>query len=330
MPTPTQRIVIHQTGGPQVMHLEDAILPDPGPGEIVVEHGAIGLNYIDVYFRNGLYPAPMGMPFTPGNEGAGKVIAVGEGVSSVTIGDRVAYVATLGSYARHRMIKADVAIRLPANVSDETGAAMMLKGMTARYLLRKTFAVNAKTVLLFHAAAGGVGLIAGQWAKHLGATAIGTAGSDDKCALALKHGYAHCINYSTQDFVAEVARITGGAKCDVVYDSVGKSTFEGSLDCIKPFGLFASFGNASGPIDAFNLGLLSQKGSIYATRPTIFTHIATRALLEETAHDLLDVVTSGAVSIPIAQRFALEDVIAAHEALEARQTTGATIMLPNG
>ncbi|MFK7791898.1 MAG: quinone oxidoreductase [Devosiaceae bacterium] len=330
MPTPTQRIIVKQTGGPNVMQLEDATLPDPGPSEIVVEHGAIGLNYIDVYFRTGLYPAPNGVPFTPGHEGAGKVLAVGGEVSTLKVGDRVAYIGPLGSYARHRIINADIAIKLPDSISDETAAAMMLKGMTARYLLRKTYDVTADTTLLFQAAAGGVGLMAGQWAKHLGATVIGTAGSDEKCAIALEHGYDHCINYKTHDFAAEVARLTDGKKCDVVFDGVGQSTFEGSLDSLKPFGLFASFGNASGAIEAFTLGILSAKGCLYVTRPTVFAHTATRALLEETAHDLLDVVTSGAVRVPIAQRFTLNDVVEAHRTLEARKTTGATVLLPNG
>lgn len=312
------------------MQFEDATLPNPGPDEIVVEHAAIGLNYIDVYFRDGLYPAPNGVPFTPGHEGSGKVVAIGAEVADLSVGDRVAYVGPLGSYARHRIIKADIAIRLPDSIDDETAAAMMLKGMTARYLLRKTYEVTSDTTLLFHAAAGGVGLIAGQWAKHLGATAIGTAGSDEKCAIALEHGYAHCINYSTQDFAEEVARLTDGEKCDVVFDGVGKATFERSLDCIKPFGLYASFGNASGAVEAFNLGILSQKGCLYVTRPTLFAHIATRAMLEENVNDLFDVVASGAVKIPIAQRFALSEAVEAHKALEARKTTGATVLLPNG
>ncbi len=329
MPTPTQRIVVHQIGGPEVMQYEDATLPDPGPDEVVVEHRAIGLNYIDVYFRTGLYPAPAGVPFTPGHEGAGVITAVGAEVSNLSVGDRIAYVGPLGSYARHRLIKADIAVKLPDAIDDETAAAMMLKGMTARYLLRKTYDVTADTTLLFHAAAGGVGLIAGQWAKHLGATAIGTAGSDEKCALAKDHGYAHCINYRSEDFVAEVARITDGAKCDVVFDGVGQATFDGSLDCLKPFGLYASFGNASGAIEAFNLGVLSAKGSLYVTRPTLFAHIATRAMLEETVGDLLDVVSSGAVKIPVSQRFALSEAVEAHRALEGRATTGGTVLLPN-
>mgnify|MGYP001792752571 CR=1 FL=1 len=329
MSTPTERIVIHQTGGPEVLLCESSTLPDPGPDEIVVEHAAIGLNYIDVYFRTGLYPAPSGIPFTPGHEGAGKVVAIGAEVDTVAVGDRVAYVGPLGSYARHRIIKAAIAVKLPDAISDESGAAMMLKGMTARYLLRKSFPVSEGKIALFHAAAGGVGLIAGQWMKHLGVTAIGTAGSDEKCALAKQHGYTHCINYQTQNFAEEVAKLTDGGNCDVVYDSVGKSTFMGSLDCLKPFGTFVSFGNASGPVEAFDLGLLSQKGSLYITRPTLFAHIATRAMLEETAGDLIDVVTSGAVTIPVSQRFALKDAAEAHRALEARATTGATILLPN-
>ncbi|MEM6710889.1 MAG: quinone oxidoreductase [Pseudomonadota bacterium] len=330
MPTPTEAILVHETGGPQAMQLEDITLADPSADEIVIEHTAIGLNYIDVYFRNGLYPAPSGTPFTPGHEGCGRVTAVGSDVTSVSVGDRITYVGPLGSYARHRIIKADIALKVPDDISDETAAAMMLKGMTARYLLRKTFNVTADTTLLFHAAAGGVGLIAGQWAKHLGAKAIGTAGTREKCALALEHGYAHCINYQTEDFVAQVDSLTDGNKCDVVYDSIGKSTFDGSLDCLKPFGLMVSFGNASGPVDAFNLGILGPKGSLFVTRPTLFAYIATRPMLEETANDLFDVVSSGAVSVPVSQRFALSEVAQAHEALEARQTTGATVLLPNG
>lgn len=330
MTTATQQIVVSQTGGAEVLELQDITLPAPGAGEITVEHTAIGLNFIDVYFRTGLYPAPNGTPFVPGHEGAGMVSAVGEGVESVKLGDRVAYVGPLGSYGRHRNIKADIAVNIPEGISDETAAAAMLKGMTARYLLRKSFVVDEKTTLLFHAAAGGVGLIAGQWAKHLGATVIGTAGSDAKCVLALGHGYDHCINYSNADFVAEAARITNGEKCDVVYDSIGKATFPQSLDCIKAFGTFVSFGNASGPIEAFDMALLGKKGCLYATRPTIFAHIATRAMLEETANDLFSIVASGAVTVPIGQRFALEDVVEAHRSLEARKTTGATILLPNG
>ncbi|MBV6657266.1 MAG: quinone oxidoreductase [Devosiaceae bacterium] len=330
MPIPTERIVIRQTGGPEELRLEEALLPDPGPGEVNVEHTAIGLNFIDVYFRTGLYPAPSGVPFTPGHEGAGVIVAMGGEVTDLSLGDRVAYLGPLGSYARHRAINADRVIKLPDAINDETAAAMMLKGMTARYLLRKSYVVDASTVLLFHAAAGGVGLIAGQWAKHLGATAIGTAGTDEKCALARAHGYTHAINYETQSFVEEVERLTGGEKCHVVYDSIGQATFPASLDCLRTFGTFVSFGNASGPIKDFDLAMLGPKGSLYATRPTVFVHTGTRALLEETANDLIDVVTSGAVKIPVAQRFSLADAAQAHRALESRSTTGATVLLPNG
>ncbi|MEM6384431.1 MAG: quinone oxidoreductase [Pseudomonadota bacterium] len=330
MPIATERVIIRKTGGPEVMQLEEAMLADPEAGDVIVEHTAIGLNFIDVYFRTGLYPAPAGTPFTPGHEGAGTILAVGDKVDHLNVGDRVAYLGPLGSYARHRSVAADRVVKLPDGIDDETAAAMMLKGMTARYLLRKSFHVDAQTVLLFHAAAGGVGLIAGQWAHHLGATAIGTAGTDAKCALAREHGYAHCINYETQNFVDEVAQLTSGEKCHVVYDSIGAATFPASLDCLRTFGTFVSFGNASGPIKDFDLAMLGPKGSLYATRPTVFVHTGTRALLEETANDLFDVVLSGAVRIPVAQRFELKDVAEAHRALESRKTTGSTVLLPNG
>ncbi|MEM1289646.1 MAG: quinone oxidoreductase [Pseudomonadota bacterium] len=329
MPTPTERIVIEQTGGPEVMQLQEAQLPDPAPDEVVVEHSAIGLNFIDVYFRTGLYPSPSGTPFTPGHEGAGKIVAKGQEVTGFDIGDRVAYVGPLGSYARHRIIKAAIAVKLPGDIDDETGAAMMLKGMTARYLLRKSYPVKSSTTLLFHAAAGGVGLIVGQWARHIGATAIGTAGSDEKCELAKKFGFTHTINYRQSDFVEGVKDLTDGAGCDVVFDSIGKDTFPASLDCLRAFGTFVSFGNASGPIEAFDLSILSQKGSLFVTRPTLFAHIATRKLLEENVGDLMEVVQSGAVTIPISQRFSLADAAEAHRVLEARQTTGATVIVPD-
>ena len=328
MPIPTERITIRETGGPNVMQFEAATLADPGPGEIAIELTAIGLNFIDVYFRTGLYPAPSGLPFTPGKEGAGKVIAVGDDVEDLQVGDRVAYVGALGAYARHAIIPAKEAVIIPDGVSDETAAAIMLKGMTARYLLRKTYDVTADTTLLFHAAAGGVGQLAGQWARHIGATTIGTAGSDEKCALALTKGYEHCINYATENFVDRVRELTDGDLCHVVYDSVGKATFPASLDCLRPFGMFVSFGNASGPVDSFSLALLAQKGSLFATRPTLFAYIATREMYVETANDLFDVVAKGAVSVDINQRFPLAEAAAAHEALEARRTTGATILMP--
>ncbi len=318
-------IRIHETGGPEVMRWESYDPGEPGPGEARIRHTAVGLNFIDTYFRTGLYPAPAGAPFTPGNEGAGEVIAVGEGVTTVKAGDRVAYVGPLGSYAEERLVPADRLVLLPDGISDETAAAMMLKGMTAQYLLRRTFPIAPGHKVLFHAAAGGVGLIAGQWAKHLGVEIIGTVGSAEKAELALAHGYTHVINYREEDFVERVAELTGGEGVDVAYDSVGKDTFPGSLDCIRPLGYWVSFGNASGPVPDFNIGILSQKGSLFATRPTLFTYIAERADLEATAGDLFDVVTSGAVKIEINQTYRLADAAKAHEDLEARRTTGCTI-----
>lgn len=321
-------IRIHKTGGPDVLSYEDVTVPSPGPGEALIRHTAIGLNFIDTYFRSGLYPAPNGLPLIPGNEGAGVVEALGEGVTSLAVGDRVAYAATIGAYAEKRVIAADRLVKIPDGVSDEQAAGMMLKGMTAWYLLRRTFKAKAGDTILFHAAAGGVGLIAGQWAKHLGVNTIGTAGSSDKVELALAHGFDHVINYRDQDFVAEVAKLTGGAKCDVVYDSVGKDTYPGSLDCLKPFGLFVSFGQSSGPIEGFNLAHLSQKGSLFATRPTLFTYVAPRAELETAAGELFDLVARGIVAININQSYALKDAGRAHADLEGRKTTGTTVLIP--
>ncbi|HMB11159.1 quinone oxidoreductase [Saliniramus sp.] len=323
----TMAIRIYENGGPEVMRYEDVAIGDPGPGEIRVKHTAIGVNYIDTYFRSGLYPAPS-IPFTPGNEGAGVVTAVGEGVTRFKEGDRVAYAATLGSYAEERLLEADKVVATPDGVDDETAAAMMLKGMTAQYLLRRTYRVKKGDTILFHAAAGGVGLIACQWARHLGATVIGTVGSREKGELAMQNGCDHVIYYRDEDFAKRVDEITKGERCHVVYDGVGKATFPASLDCLRPFGMFASFGNASGAIEAFNLGLLAQKGSLYATRPTLFTHIAKRADLEEVAGELFDVVASGAVKIPVHHRAKLADAVDVHKALEGRETTGATVMSP--
>ncbi|MCX2696509.1 MULTISPECIES: quinone oxidoreductase family protein [Ochrobactrum] len=320
-------IRVHQTGGPEVLQYEQIEIGEPGPGEAKVRHEAIGLNFIDVYFRTGLYKAAQ-MPFTPGNEGAGIVVAVGSGVDTLKVGDRVAYAATPGSYADERILSADRLVKVPDNIELKTAAAMMLKGMTARYLLRQTFAVKPGHTILFHAAAGGVGLIAGQWAKHLGATVIGTAGSEEKIALAKVHGYDHVINYRTENFVERVRELTGGEGVDVVYDSVGRDTYMGSLDVLKPLGMFACFGQSSGVIPPFDLGLLAQKGSLFVTRPTLFNYVAKRADLEKTASDLFDVVSSGAVRIEINQSYALKDVRKAHEDLEARKTTGASILLP--
>lgn len=279
----SKAIRIREHGGPEVLVLEDVDPGRPGPGQALVRHTAIGLNFIDVYFRTGLYPAPAGLPLTPGAEAAGVVEEVGEGVADVNIGDRVAYVGPPGSYCEKRVFPADRLVKIPDAVDDVTAAAIMLKGMTAEYLLRRTFPVKAGDTILFHAAAGGVGLIAGPWARHLGATVIGTAGGPDKVALALGNGYHHVIDYRSQDFVAEVKAITGGRLCDVVYDSVGNDTFPGSLDCLRPRGMFVSFGQSSGPIPPFNLGLLSQKGSLFATRPSLFVYIARREELLESA-----------------------------------------------
>jgi len=320
-------IRVHQTGGPEVMKYEQIEIGKPGPGEAKVRHEAVGLNFIDVYSRTGLYKAAQ-MPFTPGNEGAGTVVAVGPGVADVRVGDRVAYVATPGSYADERILPADRLVNVPDNVDLKTAASMMLKGMTAQYLLRRTFKVEPGQTILFHAAAGGVGLIAGQWAKHLGATVIGTAGSEEKIALAKKHGYDHVINYRTENFAEKVKELTGGAGVDVVYDSVGRDTYMGSLDVLKPLGMFACFGQSSGVIPPFDLGILAQKGSLFATRPTLFNYIAKRTDLEKTAAELFDVVGSGAVKIEINQTYALKDAGKAHEDLEARKTTGTTILLP--
>src|SRR4051812_11199433 len=278
-------IQVQEYGGPEVLSYTDVELPPPGPGEVRLRHTAIGVNFIDVYFRSGQYKAPT-LPFTPGNEGAGVVVAVGEGVTGFAPGERVAYAGALGGYAEERNIPAQFVVKLADGISDETAAAMMLKGLTAQYLLRRTYRVEPGFTVLFHAAAGGVGLIACQWAKHLGCTVIGTVGSRDKEALALENGCDHVILYRDEDFVSRVKEITGGALCDVVYDGVGKATFPMSLDCLRPFGMFVSFGSASGPIDAFNIGLLAQKGSLFATRPTLFTHAAKRETLLSMADDL--------------------------------------------
>ncbi len=324
----SKAVRIHAHGGPEVLAYEDVEVGSPGPGQALVRHTAIGLNFLDTYYRSGLYPAPAGLPLTPGSEAAGVLIEVGEGVDRLKKGDRVAYTLPLGAYCEERLAPADRLVKLPQGVSDEKAAAMMLKGMTAEYLLRRTYHVQPGDTILCHAAAGGVGLILGQWAKHLGATVIGTAGSAEKVALAKAHGYDHVIDYREQDFVAQVKDITGGRLCNVVYDSVGKDTFPGSLDCLRPRGMFVSFGQSSGPIPPFNMALLSQKGSLYATRPTLFTYIAAREDLEASAAALFDVVEKGVVDIQINQRYALKDVADAHRDLESRRTTGATVLLP--
>ncbi len=324
----TKAIRIHEHGGPEVLRYEDVETGQPGPGQALVRHTAIGVNFIDCYYRTGLYPAPGGLPLIPGGEGAGVVEAVGEGVGSLKPGDRVAYSTGLGAYAGERLIAADRLVKLPKAIADEQAAGMMLKGMTAEYLLRQTFKVKPGDTILFHAAAGGVGLIAGQWASHLGATVIGTVGSPEKAELARAHGYHHVIDYRTEDFVARVKEITGGKKCDVVYDSVGKDTFAGSLDCLRPLGMMVSFGQSSGAVPPFSVNILSQKGSLFLTRPTLFTYTATRAGLEQSANGLFDVVGRGIVRIEVNQRYALKDAAQAHRDLEGRRTTGATVLLP--
>jgi len=319
---------VHKTGGPEVLTYEDIELPAPGQGQIRVRQHACGVNFIDTYFRMGMYPSPVGLPFTAGNEGAGEVIAVGGGVSEFKVGDKVAYVVPLGCYASERVVPADRAIKLPANIGYEQAAAMMLKGMTAEYLLRRTFKVEKGMNVFVHAAAGGVGLILCQWANHLGANVIGTAGSKDKAALAKANGCHHTILYREEDFVARTKEITGGELCEVVYDGIGKATFPASLDCLKPLGMFVSYGSSSGQIDAFNINILQNKGSLFATRPTLNTYAAKRADLLAIANDLFDVVGKGAVKIPANQKYALRDAQKAHRDLEGRATTGSSILLP--
>lgn len=321
-------IRVHEHGGPEVLRYEDHDAGKPGKGEALIRHTAIGLNFLDTYFRSGLYPAPAGLPLILGNEAAGEVLEVGEGVDWVKPGDRVAYVGGLGAYAQQRVIAADRLVKVPDGISDEDAAGMMLKGMTAEYLLLRTYPVKPGDTVLYHAAAGGVGLIFGQWARKLGVTLIGTVGSAEKAELAKAHGYEHVINYSEEDFVARVKEITGGKMCDVVYDSVGKDTFPASLDCLRLRGMFVSFGQSSGPIPPFNMAILSQKGSLYATRPTLFQYIATRAELEASANALFDVVKSGDVKIRVNQRYALADAAKAHADLEGRKTTGTTVLIP--
>src|SRR4051812_29668270 len=317
-------IRIHEAGGPDALSWEEVEVGEPGPAQVRLRQEAAGLNFIDVYHRTGLYPQPL--PFTPGVEGAGVVEAVGADVSNVQPGDRVAYAGPIGGYAEQRLIDADRVVKLPKSIDSEHAAAMMLQGMTAQMLLRSVFPVAKGDTILIHAAAGGVGLIICQWAAALGATVIGTVGTEEKAELARAHGCAHPIVYSKQDFVAEVQRITGGDKLPVVYDSVGRDTFLKSLDCLKVRGLMVSFGNASGAPEPFPPNMLAQKGSLYLTRPTLFHYIATRQQLEQSASELFEIVTSGKVKIEVQQRFPLADAAEAHRALQARRTTGSTIL----
>jgi NADPH2:quinone reductase len=320
----THAIRVHQTGGPETLKWETVELPPPAAGEIQVRHTAVGLNYIDVYFRTGLYPAPL--PLTPGFEAAGVVAAVGAGVTELRVGERVAYATgPLGAYAEARNMPADRAVKIPEGVSDQQAAAMMLQGMTAEYLLRRTYPVKKGDTILVHAAAGGVGLILCQWAKHLGATVIGTVGSDAKAELARANGCDHPIVYTREDFHARVMEITGGAKLPVVYDSVGKDTFAKSLDCLALRGMMVLYGQASGKVPPFDLGELSAKGSLFVTRPTLFSYTATRQELVDCANALFDVVGRGIVKIAINQTYPLREAAQAHADLEARKTTGSTV-----
>jgi NADPH2:quinone reductase len=324
----THAIRVHAYGGPEVLKWEEVGVGQPGPGEVRLKQTAVGLNFIDVYQRTGFYPQAS-LPFIPGMEGAGVVTAIGEGVKGLKAGDRVAYAGPIGAYAEERLIAADRVVKIPKAITDEVAASIMLKGMTAQYLLRRTYVVGPKTTLLFHAAAGGVGLIACQWAASLGATVIGTVGSAGKALIARAHGCTHVINYREEDFVTMVKAYTDGKGVDVVYDSIGKDTFPGSLDCLKPLGLWVSFGQASGPVPDFKITLLSQKGSLYATRPSILHYTATRKDLVATANDLFEVVGSGKVKVSVNQTYPMAEAARAHQDLEARLTTGSTVLLPS-
>ncbi|MGE0094603.1 MAG: quinone oxidoreductase [Alphaproteobacteria bacterium] len=320
-------IRIHKAGGPDVLTWEDVAVDKPGAGQILVRHGAVGLNYIDIYHRTGLYPITY--PSGIGMEGAGTVEAVGAGVTDLKPGDRVAYAsAPLGAYAEARLMPADKVVRVPDSIPDRDAAAMMLQGMTVEYLVRRTYPIKRGDTVVIHAAAGGIGLIFCQWAKHLGATIIGTVSSDEKAKLAKANGCDHTIIYTREDFAKRVKEITGGAGVPVVYDSIGKDTFEGSLDCLRPRGLMVSFGNASGPVPPFSIAILGAKGSLYLTRPSLAAYTATRADLLESAKALFDVVTSGAVKIAVNQTYPLKDAAQAHRDLEARKTTGSTVLIP--
>jgi NADPH2:quinone reductase len=320
-------IRFHTPGGPEVMQYEEVAVGDPGPGEARVRHTAIGVNYIDTYHRSGLYKLPL--PSGIGSEAAGVVVGVGSNVDWVRAGDRVAYsIGPVGAYSTERILPADRLVRLPDDIDDRTAATLMLKGLTVQYLFRQTHELAAGDTILFHAAAGGVGLIACQWARALGVTMIGTVGSEEKAALAQANGCAHTIVYTREDFVERVKALTGGKGVQVVYDAIGKDTFPASLDCLQPRGLFVSFGNASGPVPPFDIMLLSQKGSLYATRPTLFTYAASRASLTAMAQEVFELVRSGKIKSEARQTFPLKDAADAHRALQSRATTGATLLLP--
>jgi NADPH2:quinone reductase len=318
---------VHHHGGPDVLTYEDVEVSQPGAGEVLVRNHAVGVNFVDTYMRSGAFPSEL--PFTLGKEGAGEVVAIGEGVTEFSIGDRVAYTETPGAYADMCVVSAHFLVHLPDSVSYQTAAGSMLKGLTAQYLLRRTFRVNTGHTVLIQAAAGGVGLILSQWAKHLGALVIGTVGSEEKAKLALANGCDHVINYNTEDFSARVKKITGGEGCDVVYDGVGKATFPGSLDCLKPMGYFVSFGLASGPIDAFDIRILAGKGSLYTTWPVLTQYLAKREDVISMSNELFDVIASGAVKVRIHDTLPLSQAKAAHELFETRGVAGATILVPD-
>ena len=324
----TVAVRVHKVGGPEVLTYEEVEIGAPGQGQVKVKQHACGVNFIDTYFRMGMYPSPVGLPFTAGNEGAGEVVAVGPGATDLKVGDRVAYVVALGCYAGERLVPADRAVKLPGNISYEQAAAMMLKGMTVEYLVRRTFKVQKGQNVFVHAAAGGVGLILCQWANHLGANVIGTVGSKEKADLAKTNGCHHTILYRNEDFVARTKEITGGAMCSVIYDGIGKTTFPASLDCLAPLGMFVSFGSASGQVEAFNINILQTKGSLFATRPTLNHYAAKRDDLMSMAKDLFEKVGSGAVKIPINQKYPLKEAAQAHKDMEGRNTTGSTILIP--
>ncbi len=319
-------IRFHRTGGPEVLRWEEVDVGAPGAGQVRLRQTAVGLNFIDTYHRSGLYPLPL--PAIPGSEGAGVVEELGAGVTGLEVGQRVAYAGSIGGYAEQRLIAADRLVPLPGDISDQQAAAMMLQGMTAQYLIRRTHAVARGETLLVHAAAGGVGLIVCQWASHLGATVIGTVGSDEKAELARANGCTHPIVYTREDFVARVKELTAGRGVDVVYDSVGRDTFHKSLDCLRPLGLLVSFGQSSGAIPPFDVGVLSQKGSLFLTRPTLGTYTAKREDLLATANELFDVVRRGVVKVPVRQTWPLKDAAEAHRALEGRRTTGSSVLIP--
>ena len=316
----------HKQGGPEVLQVDDVQVGEPGQGQVRIKHTAIGVNFVDTYQRSGLYP--MQLPAVAGNEAAGVIEAVGAGVTDLKAGDRICYTGLPGSYCETRLVPADRMVKLPQGITEEQAASMLLKGLTVHYLIFSTYAVKRGDTVLWHAAAGGVGLIACQWLKALGVTTIGTAGSPDKLALAKSHGADHVINYSTDDFVKRVKEITGGKGVPVVYDSVGKTTWEGSLDCLRPRGLMVTFGNASGPVAPVNLGILASKGSLYVTRPTLATYIAARADLVERSNALFEVVKSGKVKIETTAKYKLADAAQAHRDLESRKTTGSVILIP--